>query len=424
MSNPEHLAKLLEGVEAWNEWRKVNTEVRPDLNGADLKRANLSKADLTEANLSGADLGRANLSGADLGRANLSGADLGRASLSGANLSEADPSRANLSEANLTEANLSRANLSYANLGGADLSGAYLGGVTASGAYLGGATASEANLSRAYLRAADLSKTNLSGADLSGADLSKANLSGADFSRANLSEADLSEADLSRAYLRETLLSRVSLVDTNLERADLTGCRVYGISVWNARLDGATQSNLIISREEEPAIQVDNLEVAQFIYLLLNNARIRHVIDTIGKKAVLILGRFTPDRKAILDSIRETLRHLGFLPILFDFEKPSTRDIHETIVTLAGLSRFIIADISDPKSIPQELGSIVPTLSSVPVQPLLQNGYEPWGMYDHIKRYTWVLPLFEYESQKTLLQDLELRVIAPAEEKAKELTRK
>jgi hypothetical protein len=115
---------------------------------------------------------------------------------------------------------------------------------------------------------------------------------------------------------------------------------------------------------------------------------------------------------------------LGFLPILFDFEKPSTRDIHETIVTLAGLSRFIIADISDPKSVPQELGSIVPTLPSVPVQPLLQSGYEPWGMYDHIKRYTWVLPLFEYESQKTLLQDLELRVIAPAEEKAKELTRK
>jgi len=214
------------------------------------------------------------------------------------------------------------------------------------------------------------------------------------------------------------------LVDTNLEGADLTGCRIYGISVWNARLDGARQSNLIISREEEPAIQVDNLEVAQFIYLLLNNARIRHVIDTIGKKAVLILGRFTPDRKAILDSIRETLRHLGFLPILFDFEKPSTRDIHETIVTLAGLSRFIIADISDPKSIPQELGSIVPTLSSVPVQPLLQNGYEPWGMYDHIKRYAWVLPLFEYESEKKLVQDLELKVIAPAEEKAKEQTRK
>src|SRR5262249_38722416 len=152
-------------------------------------------------------------------------------------------------------------------------------------------------------------------------------------------------------------------------------------SVWNARLDGATQLNLLITREDEPAIQVDNLEVAQFIYLLLNNNKIRNVIDTIDKKAVLILGRFTYERKAILDSIREALRHAGFLPILFDFAKPATRDTQETIVTLAGLARFIIADISDPKSIPQELGSIVPNLPSVPVQPLLETGYEPWGMY-------------------------------------------
>jgi hypothetical protein len=111
-------------------------------------------------------------------------------------------------------------------------------------------------------------------------------------------------------------------------------------------------------------------------------------------------------------------------PILFDFEKSSTRDTQETIVTLAGLSRFVIADITDPKSIPQELGSIVPTLPSVPVQPLLQIGYQPWGMYDHIKRFPWVLPLFEYENTKELLQDMESKVIAPAEEKAKELTRR
>jgi hypothetical protein len=68
------------------------------------------------------------------------------------------------------------------------------------------------------------------------------------------------------------------------------------------------------------------------------------VIDTIGKKAVLILGRFTTDRKAVLDAIGEALRKNGYLPILFDFEKPSTRDTHETIVTLAGMVRFIIAD--------------------------------------------------------------------------------
>jgi hypothetical protein len=34
----------------------------------------------------------------------------------------------------------------------------------------------------------------------------------------------------------------------------------------------------------EPAITVDSLEVAQFFYLLLNNTKIRDVIETIGKK--------------------------------------------------------------------------------------------------------------------------------------------
>jgi len=154
---------------------------------------------------------------------------------------------------------------------------------------------------------------------------------------------------------------------------------VFEISVWDVRLEGAIQSNLVITPKDESTIQVDNLEVAQFVYLLLNNEKIRDVIDTIGKKAVLILGRFTTDRNAVLDAIRQELRSNRYLPILFDFAKPSTRDTQETIVTLAGMVRFIIADITDPKSIPQELASIVPNLPSVPVQPLLQNGFEPWG---------------------------------------------
>ena len=53
----------------------------------------------------------------------------------------------------------------------------------------------------------------------------------------------------------------------------------------------------MITPEDQSAIQMDNLEVAQFVYLLLNNERIRHVIDTITSKVVLILGRFTDQRK-------------------------------------------------------------------------------------------------------------------------------
>ena len=115
------------------------------------------------------------------------------------------------------------------------------------------------------------------------------------------------------------------------------------------------QSNLIITRGAEAVITVDNLEVAQFIYLLLHNEKIRQVIDTITTKVVLILGRFTPERKVVLDAIREELRRRDYIPVLFDFDKPGTKDTHETIPTLARLARFLIADITEPKSIPQEL---------------------------------------------------------------------
>jgi hypothetical protein len=88
------------------------------------------------------------------------------------------------------------------------------------------------------------------------------------------------------------------------------------VSAWNLQLDGTDPSNLIITRSDEPTITVDNIEVGQFIYLLLNNQKIREVIDTVTSKAVLILGRFTPDRPSVLDALREELCRYAYLPIM------------------------------------------------------------------------------------------------------------
>ena len=85
MANPEHVAKLKEGIESWIHWRAENPGVRPDLREAQLSRADLSWLDLSEAQLSFADL-----SGADLSAAQLSVADLFGAKLIEANLKEAD----------------------------------------------------------------------------------------------------------------------------------------------------------------------------------------------------------------------------------------------------------------------------------------------------------------------------------------------
>jgi hypothetical protein len=185
--------------------------------------------------------------------------------------------------------------------------------------------------------------------------------------------------------------------------------------------EATQQQDLVITPNEEPAITVDNLEVAQFVYLLLNNQRIRHVIDAITSKVVLILGRFTPERKAVLDALRDELRRRDYLPIVFDFDKPTNRDLTETVSTLAHMARFVIADITEAKSIPQELMAIVPTLLSVPVQPLLQAEEREWGMYEHFRRFPQVLPVCGYERTDDLLASLAERVIAPAEQRAKEL---
>jgi uncharacterized protein YjbI with pentapeptide repeats len=322
----------------------------------------------------------------------LSGADLTKANLVGANLSGANLSGAQLLWATLCSANLSHANLSDAKLGATDLAGA--------------------NLSGANLAVANISNANLIRANLSGANLHGANLNLTRFYLADLSRADLSEASLMLA----------TLVDTNLTGADLTGCRVYGASAWKVTLSENTkQQNLIVTDRYEPEITVDNIEVAQFIYLLLHNENIRNVIDTITSKAVLILGRFTDDRKAVLDALRGELRKRDYLPILFDFDKPTGRDITETVSLLARMARFVVADITDAKSIPQELGIIVPDLPSVPVQPLLLEGSGEYSMFEHFRRYPWVLKPYRYESQQQLIGSLADKVIGPAEAKVLEL---
>ena len=87
MANPEHVAKLKEGVEAWNRWRwKEAGPENPDLSQADLQEFRLSGVDLSDANLFGANLIQAHLQEAFLRSAILSPALLSSASLRSASM--------------------------------------------------------------------------------------------------------------------------------------------------------------------------------------------------------------------------------------------------------------------------------------------------------------------------------------------------
>ncbi len=271
------------------------------------------------------------------------------------------------------------------------------------------------NLHYASLRHMDLSECRLMECDLRHADLSGCNLQNADLSDANLGGAILSGCDL-----RGANLSRANLVGTELDNAILDGARVYGVSAWDLRGEPASSRNLILTEPGSPGITTDDIQIAQFVYLLMDNPRIRNVLDTVTRKVVLILGRFTPERKDMLDQLRDALRTKNLVPILFDFDKGADRDVTETVTLLARMARFVIADLTDPASIPQELHAIAPHLS-VPISLIIQQGQSPYSMVRDLAKYHWVLKPYRYESAQSLLVALDEQVIAPAEAKRTEL---
>jgi uncharacterized protein YjbI with pentapeptide repeats len=274
------------------------------------------------------------------------------------------------------------------------------------------------NLSGAFLNGLDLRGTDLMGADLSEAHLNDSKLWEANLSGANLSEADLYGADLYMANLGLT-----NLVKTDIRKAELTGSNVYGASVWDIKVNDQTkQQNLVITPSGDAAITVDNIKVAQFIYLLLNNKEIRDVIDTIGKKAVLILGRFSDERKPVLDAIRDELRKHDYLPIMFDFPPLTNQTLTETVTTLARMARFVIADLTDARSVLQELEAIVPDLPSLAVRLMIKKSEHEYGMLGKIRKYPWVIKdTYEYENADEVIASIKENIIGPAEAKVKEL---
>jgi hypothetical protein len=282
----------------------------------------------------------------------------------------------------------------------ADLSNAKLTGTSLVDAERGGASLCEV----------DATKVNLTNSNLSNADLAGANLTGA-----NLTYARLFDAKLAGATLVETRLMARFLVRADLKGARLERCRVHGAAVWKVVTDEHTiKSNLIVTDFADPTVTTDRLEVAELIHSLINLAAMRDVIDSLTGKAVLLLGRFTPERLTGLEAIAQRLRELGDLPIIFNFDKPADRSPSETVGILARLSKFMIVDLTEPKSAPYEVRLTVPDVA-VSCLPIIAQGEQAFSMFQDLRDYPWLLEGFAYGSTEHLLERLEaLRVEALA----------
>jgi hypothetical protein len=271
---------------------------------------------------------------------------------------------------------------------------------------------SYANLSRANFHGSDLRFANFLGADLSGAKLNHAKLSWADLSSCRFERTDLRDTDLSGSDL-----SRSVFINTNMQGVNISRSNVYGVSVWDVVGEPKDETNLVVTPKKSSPLIIDNLSMAQFLYFLLKNSNARQAIDTLTTKVVFILGNFNKDRKPILDAIKERLRLIGYIPMLFDFTGPESKDVTGTVETLARISRFVIADISDPRSIPHELAITVPFLRSTPFLLIREKGSQGYSMVSDLLAYPWVIEPYEYLSMKSLKNFLP-EIIAPAIELA------
>ncbi|MBU0519504.1 toll/interleukin-1 receptor domain-containing protein [bacterium] len=94
MANPVHVEILKKGVKVWNDWRKANPSIQPDLSEEHIPLILLLHRDLTGLNLSycrfyGSMFGVFSYSGINMSNANLNDANLGDTELIDCDLSEA-----------------------------------------------------------------------------------------------------------------------------------------------------------------------------------------------------------------------------------------------------------------------------------------------------------------------------------------------
>lgn len=296
-----------------------------------------------------------------------------------------------------TRPNLSGADLIGRNLAGFDLRGADLRRSLLVEAQMRGAALDGADLSHAVARFAMLSRARLVGATLKGTDLRGA----------SLRRADLTDANLEGAILRFT-----SMVEAVVRGASFHAAEVYGIGAWNLVGEPANQASMVI-REHSKAVAttIDDLDTAQFIHLIRDNARIADIIDSTSRRTVLLLGRFSPPHKAVLDMLRDELLQRNWVPVLFDFNRPDSRDLTETVASLAHMACFVVANVTGARSIPQELSFIIPYLPSVPVLPILREGAREYAMFEHFQRYPWVLPTLHFRDMEHLREMLDHRIL-------------
>jgi hypothetical protein len=158
----------------------------------------------------------------------------------------------------------------------------------------------------------------------------------------------------------------------------------------------------------------------------LDGVHFGEIMSELTQRRVLILGRFSDRRLKVLKAIQaELARHPNnYVPELFTFRKPKNRDLMESILGFAALSRFIIADLSEPRSVQAELEAIVQHFQSVPVVPLINQSGREYAMFSSVRRRPNVVqPTVRYRNIDDLKDKLDSTIVPEAEAKLQAVNR-
>jgi hypothetical protein len=189
---------------------------------------------------------------------------------------------------------------------------------------------------------------------------------------------------------------------------------VYGISAWDLKTDPAMkQSRLVIEKSYELysdiiasgkiPMMVDDIEMAQFVYYLSSHKNMRNMINILNSKGVLLLGKFKDGGLERLYKLMDWFKARNYTPMLFDFDRPNNLDYTETVITMAGLSKFIVADLSGG-SVPQELYA---TLSSFQKPVIVYSDQPAYSMFKDIKRKNRFSYEIVFADEKDLYEKME-----------------
>jgi hypothetical protein len=251
-----------------------------------------------------------------------------------------------------------------------------------------------------------------------------------------MAEAELAEADLTQARFDGADFRRASLENAIIDRTSFQGTNLRGAGVWGAfirqvQTDAKTDQrslnvdvHVVWERRTGKIIEfteADDIRLAQFHDIIAEHGSVANLISASSKRVVLILGRFLPKRKRVLDRLAEALRNRGKVPVIFDFPGPTDREVSDTVRFIAGMSQFVVVDLTKASSVPLELQATIPDLM-VPVVPIIETGNAIFAMFSDLqRRYSWILTPVSYKNADQLVRYVDEAIIMRAERAAEEI---